>query len=195
MKEVETYLSYEIKKPMGIRTVDDENRKLIYFNNAKEEIWYSAPNHGAGPIAILDDGEPMWSWVEYKEKGVVSDIEERLRSYHSPINFLYARNVVCGNQDKHDPNGELWRRVVEYVKAHESRIFTDTGDFRKDIYNSEVADFIDSLACDVVEPDVKTIAAYGEYVRRACPEDINAQAKLAELSKKTIKAEYTNEIY
>lgn len=157
MKEVEYYI---LNKPMGITTVDDENRIFVSFNNAKKEIWYNAQT--------FCDGKLSGGWVDYMEKGVVSGIEERLGSLHNPIRFMYA-DLVTNNSDKHDPDGELWSRIVEYVKAHESEIFTKTGDFRKGLYNSEVSDFIDSLASDVVEPDTRTI------------EGINYQAKLADM--------------
>ena len=158
MKEVEYYI---LNKPMGITTVDDENRIFVSFNNAKKEIWYNAQT--------FCDGKLSGGWVDYMEKGVVSGIEERLGSLHNPIRFMYA-DLVAYNSDKHDSNGELWSRIVEYVKAHESEIFTKTGDFRKGLYNSEVSDFIDSLASYVVDPDdTPTI------------EDLNYQAMLADM--------------
>ncbi|MGN0106243.1 MAG: hypothetical protein ACI4A5_00925 [Hominilimicola sp.] len=158
MKEVKYYICNE---PMGTTAVDDENRIFVSFNNAKKEICYNAQT--------FCDGKLSGGWVDYMEKGVVSDIEERLGSLHNPIRFMYA-DLVYYNSGKHDPNGELWSRIVEYVKAHESEVFTKTGDFRKGIYNSEVSDFINSLASDVVAPDdTPTI------------EDLNYQAMLADM--------------
>lgn len=168
MKNVKYYI---FSKPMGIATVDDENRILVSFNNAKKEILYSAQTFCAGKLS--------GGWVDYMEKGVVSDIEERLDSLHNPIRFMYA-DLVSGDSDKHDPEGELWSRIIEYVKAHEGEIFTYTGDFKKGLYRGEVSDFIDSLVSDIVDPDVRTV------------EEINYQAKLGDMLRE--EAERKHEI-
>ena len=155
MKEVNYY---NLNTAKGTTTIDDDNRILLSYSNAKKEIRYSAQ--------IIDNGKLSGGWLEYKEKGVISNIDERLGSLHNPIRFMYAE-LVAYDSGRNDPNGELWNRIVEYVKAHESEIFTKAGDFRKGLYNSEVSEYIASLASEV--SDIRSI------------EDINYQAKLSDM--------------
>ena len=154
MKEVNYHI---LNTAMGTTTIDD-NRILLSYSNAKKEIRYSAQT--------IVNGKLSGGWVEYKEKGVISNIDEKLSSLHNPIRYMYA-DVVAYDSDKNDPNGELWNRIVEYVKAHEGEIFTKAGDFRKGLYNSEVSDYIASLTSE--ESDTRSI------------EDINYQAKLSDM--------------
>lgn len=100
----------------------EETRRLYCYNNKAKKITYNAE--------IIENGKPSGFWTNYEEAGTVDDISERLQTWNNTIRFTYAK-AVGFNSPKNDPDGEKWKKVIEYVKNHENEIFTKTGDFRK----------------------------------------------------------------
>jgi len=101
--------------------VDESTRKLYDFNNKTKTITYSAQR--------LDDGR---FWTCYTEKGVINNIEMKLRTWNNLILFAYAR-CVDFKASENDPDKKIWHAVVEHVKENEKKYFTKTGDFRKSV--------------------------------------------------------------
>ncbi len=99
--------------------VDESTRKLYDFNNKTKTITY---------IAQRVDDEMFW--VCYTEKGVINDIEMKLRTWNNLILFAYAR-LVGFKANENDPDKKIWHAVVEHVKDNEEKYFTKTGDFRR----------------------------------------------------------------
>lgn len=99
--------------------VNESTRKLYDFNNKTKTITYSAQR--------LDDG---MFWTCYTEKGVINDIEMKLKTWNNLILFAYAR-LVGFKASENDPDKKIWRAVVEHVKENKEKYFTKTGDFRR----------------------------------------------------------------
>lgn len=99
--------------------VDESTKKLYNFNNKTKTITYIAQR--------VDDG---MFWTCYTEKGVINDIELKLRSWNNLILLAYAR-LVGFKASENDPDKKIWCAVVKYVKDNEEKFFTKTGDFRR----------------------------------------------------------------
>lgn len=102
--------------------VDEDTRKMFEYNNQKGEIKYNAQ--------VVENGEHINAWADYIDHGRVDDLEAKLRVWNSKLALIYA-NQIGFNKNQNDPDGEIWRSFVEYVKANEEKFFTKTGDYRK----------------------------------------------------------------
>lgn len=102
--------------------IDEKTKKLYYYNNAEKRIVYNAQ--------IIEDGKNSLFWATYEEPGTVDNIADRLNAWNNAILLVYSESVGF-NAPKNDPDRQKWQKVVEFVKAHEDKIFTKSGDFRK----------------------------------------------------------------
>jgi hypothetical protein len=99
--------------------VDESTKKLYDFNNKTKTITYIAQRADNGMF-----------WTCYTEKGIVRDIELKLRTWNNLISLAYA-HFVDFKASKNDPDRKVWEAVVEHVKENEKKYFTKTGDFRR----------------------------------------------------------------
>lgn len=102
--------------------IDYDKKKLYDYDNAKKEITYSAP--------IIENGIETQFWAEFKETGIVSDIEERLKKWNNGVTLIYAK-MVNFDSTKNDPDRKIWKKLVEYIKSHENEIFYKNGNFKR----------------------------------------------------------------
>lgn len=101
------------------------NTKKVYlFNNKIKEITYSAQ--------IVENGELTQFWTDFKEEGVVTDIETKIKAYGNVVAFLYAQKVGF-DSETNDPDKKIWKEVVKYVEENQSEFFTKAGDWKKRI--------------------------------------------------------------
>lgn len=106
----------------GEVTIDYDSKKLYDYNNSKKEITYCAP--------IIENGVVTQFYAEFKETGIVTDIEERLKKWNNGVSLIYAK-IVGFNSSKNDPDGKIWNKIVEYTKSHEEEIFCKNGNFKR----------------------------------------------------------------
>lgn len=109
-------------------TVNDEKKKLYSFSNKDKKIRWNAP--------IIEDGKETGFFTDYIEKGTVTDVRLKLRTWNNVVLLAYAASVGF-KANENDPSGEKWDRVVDYVENHQSDFFTKTGDFRKKLVITE----------------------------------------------------------
>jgi hypothetical protein len=102
--------------------VDDQNRRLYTYNNSKKEIVYNAE--------VMENGKGTGFYVNYIEKGTVSDIEEKLKTWNNRLLLLYAATVGF-KASENDPDKKIYNKLIQYVKENEDKFFTKGGDFRK----------------------------------------------------------------
>ena len=102
--------------------IDEESRKLAGYNNRKHIVKYNA--------RIIENGDPTQFWTDYTEEGTVDDLEERLQKPGNVIQIIYAKRVKY-NAGLNDPDGKIWKELVEKVRKREDVFFTKDGDFRK----------------------------------------------------------------
>lgn len=102
----------------------DASKQTVYtYCNRKKEIVYNAP--------VVDENDDfIGCYTNYKERGTVDSIEDRLTVWNNTILFVYA-DYVGFNADENDPNGEKYNKLVDYVKENSEKFFTKEGDFRK----------------------------------------------------------------
>lgn len=101
-----------------------DTQMLWRFNNKEKKVYYSAK--------IIKNGQRTTETIEWEERKTLEDTEEKLNSKRNPVKTVYE-NMVRLNRSKHDPNGEIWAKIVAFVKENEPDFFTKTGDFRKHI--------------------------------------------------------------
>lgn len=113
--------------------VDDSKKKLTDFSNKDEVIYYSAPE-------VNSENE---HWVDYKVKGTIDNLEEKLSTYNNAVRLGYARAVDFA-ASKNDPERKIWNKVVEYARQHQEELFDENGDWKKDVtLGINVKDFMD----------------------------------------------------
>lgn len=104
--------------------------------NRANNAYYSAK--------IIKNGQRTTETIEWEERKTLEDTEEKLNSKRNPVKTVYE-NMVRLNRSKHDPNGEIWAKIVAFVKENEPDFFTKTGDFRKHI-KKDVWERLDAAA-------------------------------------------------
>lgn len=105
----------------GIVLVDETKRKLLSYDNDKKRAIYNAP--------IIKNGKTTIFCADYVEEGIVTDIEERLNTFGSPIKSFYA-TLVNFDSDKYDPENKIWNIIINYVKEHEDQFFFKNGNIK-----------------------------------------------------------------
>ena len=104
--------------------VDYGDRKLMDYSNADEIITYNAE--------IVENGNPTGFYTDFKEAGIIEDVEERLEKWNNAIKLAYA-TVVDFNASKNDSNREIWNGIVELIKRNPGFCFDENGDFREEL--------------------------------------------------------------
>lgn len=120
----------EVKDVFGEEvTVNDETKKLTYYNNKDKIIRYNAQ--------LIENGELTGFWREFEVVGTIDNIEEKLEMFGNPVKHYYAE-AMNFDAKKNDPEGKIWNSFVEAVKENESHFFTKKGDWRKYVSNFEI---------------------------------------------------------
>lgn len=101
--------------------VDDNKRVMTDFDNAKQLIYYSAP----------ESNSETEHWVNYNENGIINNVEEKLLTYNNIIRINYA-SAVNFAASKNDPERKIWNKFVEYTKNHQDELFDKDGNWRTD---------------------------------------------------------------
>lgn len=101
-----------------------DTKKVYTFNNKAKVINYTAQT--------VKDGKIENNWIEFKEEGVVTDLETKINSYGNIAALTYAL-AVSYDKTKNDPENKIWDRFVQYVKENQEEFFTKTGDWKKRI--------------------------------------------------------------
>lgn len=101
-----------------------DTKKVYLFNNKLKEITYSAQ--------VVENGELTQFWTDFKEEGIVTDIETKIKTFGNVVAYSYAV-AVDFDSDSNDPDKMIWKEVVEYVEKNQSEFFTKTGDWKKQI--------------------------------------------------------------
>lgn len=99
--------------------VDESTRKITGYRNKKNKIWYSAE--------IIEEGKHIDQYTDYIDSGIVTDYEQRIKGSH--LNAAYA-DLVGFFSRKNDPDKEIWREFVDFVKANSDEIFDEYGDVK-----------------------------------------------------------------
>lgn len=102
-------------------TIAADTVKVYWFNNKDKKVAYTAKT--------IKNGQKTTKAIEWVEKRTLESVEERLAS-GGAIQSAYAR-LVHYDSTKNDPDGEIWQKVVKFVKEHEEGFFTKAGDFRR----------------------------------------------------------------
>lgn len=100
--------------------IDDENKKLYTYNNAKKEITYN--------VEIIEEGKRTGFFTNYTETGIVDDIEQRLRKWNNAVLLAYSSDVGF-NATKNDPDKKIWKDYVKRATENQDKIFDKNGDF------------------------------------------------------------------
>lgn len=113
-------------------TVDDTTQNIVGYRNKKKKIWYNAE--------ILKNGKHTGQYINYADKGIVNDYEQRIKASH--LNSSYAV-MVNYYASKNDPEEKIWNKLVNFVKENESEIFDEYGDVNViDIVKEENGEFV-----------------------------------------------------
>lgn len=102
--------------------INEDNQKLYSYSNKNETITYNAE--------IVEGGELSGHWTNYTIQGRVDDIEERMNTWNSSLKLAYASKVNFAASEN-DPDGSIWKSLVEYVKENQDKFFDEHGDFLK----------------------------------------------------------------
>lgn len=108
--------------------IDTDGQKVYSYNNAKKVIRYVAKR--------VDSDCDFDSYTDYREEGVVTDLETRIRIFGSRLIETYARSVGYNASDN-DPDRKIWKSFVKFVEKNESKFFDENGDYRDKFLISE----------------------------------------------------------
>ena len=112
----------QVKDEYGrLVVVDLDSKKLYDYDNKARKITYGA--------RIVKNGQATMFWAYFEERGTVDSIEERLETWNNTVKLAYALTV--GDAGKNDPDGAIYKKLVERVKENASDYFTKDGNFRK----------------------------------------------------------------
>ena len=108
--------------------IETDGQKVYAYNNAKHTIQYNAK--------IVQDDSDYEFWTDYKENGIVTDLETRIEVFGSRLDEIYASSVGY-NATENDPNKKIWKQFVEFVRKNEDKYFDENGDYRDKFLISE----------------------------------------------------------
>lgn len=104
------------------------NETVYSYNNKKRRVQYNAKE--------VDDSINFESYTDYREDGIIEDLETRIKVFGSRLMETYCRTVGYNATDN-DPDKKIWNKFVDYVKRNESKFFDKFGDYRKKFLISE----------------------------------------------------------
>lgn len=102
--------------------IDTDRQSVDSYNNAKKMIRYNAK--------IVDPDCDIDFYTDYREEGIVTDLETRIDIFGSRLMETYARSVEY-NASKNDPDKKMWKSFVKFVEENESKFFDENGDYRE----------------------------------------------------------------
>ena len=108
--------------------IETDGQKVYAYNNAKHTIQYNAK--------IVQDDSDYEFWTDYKENGIVTDLETRIKVFGSRLIATYARSVGY-NSSENDPDKKIWKSFVKFVSENENKFFDENGDYREEFMITE----------------------------------------------------------
>ena len=114
----------------GKQCIVDIDRKKIYkYSNKNSRAEWNAP--------IIEDGiHDTGFWTNFITSEKIDDIETRCNTWNNALILSYA-NTVNFNSKKYDPDREIWKILIKYVKIHQEDFFDKYGDWLPDLQISE----------------------------------------------------------
>lgn len=115
----------EVKNVYGeLVTIDMDTAKLHEYCNKDKTATYN--------VQRVKDGEPSIFWTDILiENTTVTNLEEKLRVWNSPILLFYAE-LVDYHSSETDADEKIWNIVVDTVSKNMDIVFDEYGDLRKD---------------------------------------------------------------
>lgn len=115
----------EVKNVYGeLVTIDMDTAKLHEYCNKDKTATYN--------VQRVKDGEPSIFWTDILiENTTVTNLEEKLRVWNSPILLFYAE-LVDYRSSETDADGKIWNIVVDTVSKNMDVVFDEYGDLRED---------------------------------------------------------------
>lgn len=121
----------EVKNIYGeLVTVDMDTAKLYEYCNKDKTASYN--------VQCVEDGKSSIFWTDILiENTTVTNLEERLRVWNSPILLFYAE-LVDYNSSETDADGRIWNIVMDTVSKNMDIVFDEYGDFRENSNSPEM---------------------------------------------------------